>query len=370
MDVYNFFQDPSSRTLLHRRYALQAALGTLFPESNAFRICLKQPIPHVPPHVVKRSNGSYSYGGLRRCACSWGCGHCAASLSEVRRKEVEIAIRSWRGERYGEDRLSPEYDGLPGKELRMILFTVPHQFCDDLKSLLYRFLGAFGWMRRHKSYRVLCKEVNLFGTIYVLEVTYGCSGWHPHIHMIWFFDSTEVDECYLGSELFPLWQKAASRFDFGKLSRGGFGIKDADFVSSYVTKFGFYSGDEGDWLASHELSKWFLKRSVREGLSDGLTPFDLLELHLSSICFGEEYGRVLGQAAGPLFSEFFKVFTGRHQLRWSKGLKRYFGIQDMSDEEASSQAEQEGLILQFLSPDQWRDLVKTDSRYDYLASLH
>ena len=372
IDVYNFFQSllvDNSRSLSHRRYALQAALGTLFPDSNAFRVCLKKPIPGGLPYVVLRPDGSTSYGGLCLCGNSWGCSCCASILSEVRRKEVDFAIRHWRGERYGQNRRSYGYDTLPGKEVRMVLLTIPHGRFDNLGSLLDRFLNAFGWMKRHKSYGVLSKKIGLFGTIYVLEVTYGVNGWHPHIHSIWFFDSSDVDEDCLSAELFPLWRKAVKRFGFPDVSKSAFGIKDADFVSSYVTKFGY--SPKSDWLVSHEVSKWFLKK----GAKNSLTPFDLLERHLFYVYY-QELGLdlddllVYGHTPGQLFTEFLQSFIGRHQLRWSKGLKKYFGIADLTDQEAAAQAERDGSVLEFLSFEKWKDLVLTDSRYSYLVGLH
>lgn len=372
MDVMTFFQEqpvePADRTRrIHRRYALQAALEDLLPATPAAR-CLTKPVLGGVPYILQRPDGSRVYSGVYRCGNSWSCTHCATSLSEVRRREVEVAIREWRGERYGADQYPPsEYYRLSGKEIRMILFTVPHQRYEDLEPLLERFLGAFRWMRKNRSYRVFCKELNLFGTIYILEVTYGANGWHPHIHMLCFFDSSRVINIRLREEFFSAWFEATAKYGFPPLSLWGFGIKDADFASTYLTKFGYSSEEE--WLVSHELSKWFLKK----GSQGGLTPFDLLEGHLSSMYFGEECGMVQGRAAGDLFKEYVNAFRGRHQMQWSKGLKRYFGLREVSDEEAVNQMDQlleEGCTIQPLSLEHWRELVKRGSRYSYLAGLN
>ena len=368
-----------------RRCALQGALVELLPESRAAFVCFNRPLVRFsPPSLVRKVNRVgkeyLSYEGLSRCGNVWVCPHCSPRVSEVRRKEIEQAVRSWRGERYGAAR-DASYSSLSGKELRLILFTVPHQRFDGLESLLDRFKQAFDWMKWCRSYKSLCEQMGLFGTISVSEVMYGEHGWHPHMHAIWFFDAGEVNDGKLSEELFKLWKDAAKRFELGELSSEGFGVKDADFVSAYLTKFG--RPPQSRWYVEQELSKWYLKK----GKKGSYTPFDLLEAALVNLYFQAGYsaevssssGGTLGtlgskpsllRESGKLFSEFAKAFKGRHQIQWSRGLKKHFGLADVKDEEAVMQEEEnENQILYRFSLEEWGGLVKRGSRYEFLKLI-
>lgn len=364
-----------------RRCALQRALEELLPESRAALVCFKRPLVRFsPPSLVRKVNRVgkeyLSYEGLSRCGNVWVCPHCSPRVSEVRRKEIEQAVRSWRGERYGVAR-DASYSSLSGKELRLILFTVPHQRFDSLGSLLDRFKKAFDWMKKGKLYRLFCSDFKLFGTITVSEVTYGLHGWHPHIHAIWFFDTAEVNDGKLSEELFKLWRDAAKRFELGDLSLEGFGIKDADFVSAYLTKYGRPS--QSRWYVEQELSKWYLKK----GKEGSYTPFDLLEAALVNLYFQTGYSAAVSSSpggaletlgskpsllkeSGKLFLEFAKAFKGRHQIQWSRGLKKYFGLAEVKDEEAVMEEGNVGQMLYHFTLEEWDEIVRRGSRYEFL----
>jgi hypothetical protein len=381
VDVADYFSLTKEENWRRRRYALQAALSDLLPVSCTARVCYKRPLLGEAPRIVKgftlEGKEYLTYRGLCRCGNSWICPHCSPRLSEVRREEIEKAVRSWREDRYGVSRDDILYSTLPGKELRLILFTVPHQRYDALGHLLAKIKGAFRWMKTHKSYRSLCGEVNLFGTISVSEVTYGGHGWHPHIHAVWFLDLREVDDNYLSERLFHLWGMATKKFGFGELSIEGFGIQDADFVSSYLTKYGRFP--KSNWLVEHELSKWFLKRGERASFG----PFDLLESHLLNLCFGKleflfdiedervrsHLQRIFLEGGGELFVEFANAFRGRHQIQWSRGLKKYFCVEELSDEEAVMEEDKAGgEVLHVFEEERWYDLVREGSRYGFLVA--
>jgi hypothetical protein len=232
-------------------------------------------------------------------------------------------------------------------------------------------------MTGRRSYCKLCDEYKVFGTITVSEVTYGVHGWHPHVHAIWFFDAVEVNDAQLSEELFKLWENAAKRFGFGDLSLEGFGIKDADFVSAYLTKYG--RAPQSRWHVEQELSKWYLKR----GKKGSYTPFDLLEAALVNLYFQTGYSAAVSSSpggaletlgskpnllkeSGKLFSEFAKAFKGRHQIQWSRGLKKYFGLVEVKDEEAVMEEGDVGQVLYDFTFEEWDEIVRRGSRYEFL----
>lgn len=392
---------------LDRRYVLQFAVSELLPGSRPAS-CGKTPIMSSKkavaegkkvsvdqtalslPKIVKRKNREgkdyLSYEGLSRCGSVWVCPHCSSKISEVRRREMEKAVRQWRGDRYGVDRNSPDYFDRSGFELRMVLLTVPHQPFDALDSLLDRFKEAFRWMTSHCSYKRLFKKCNLIGTISVLEVTYGLYGWHPHYHILYFFEQSRLDDDYFAAELFSIWQNSVNKFGFGDLSLGGFGVKDADFVSDYLTKFG--RSPKSDWRVEHEMSKWHLKKS-RDRQS--LTPFDLLELYAAerfyswlgwdNLCndsgfdfasFFEDHDGLhkyfVDLVPGERFVEYSKAFKGRHQIRWSPDLKKRFSIQELTDQEVLNDGD--GIeVLYDIPLSDWDKLISNGNRYDFLLRV-
>lgn len=411
VDVVDYYSSEREDKWLERRYVLQSAVTELLPESRTGMVCYKRPLLLSRPKVVSRLNREgqeyYSYEGLSRCGSVWICPHCSARISESRKKEIEKAVLQWRGERHGKSFPNfkveqSDYVALSGKELRMILFTVPHQRFDNLDSLLDRFKKAFRWMKKQRSCLALCKEVGLFGTILVLEVTYGSHGWHPHIHALYFFDSSLWEkqegrwflDYYFEPQLFSLWSKAVEKFGFGELSRGGYGVKDADFVADYLSKFG--RPPKSAWRVEHELSKWFLK----SGGFSGLTPFDLLEAHVfemfskvvhdhgfSQVPYYSEIFKYYDLAKekgvsvfellrgfdcpggpGALFVEYANAFKGRHQIQWSRGLKKYFSIQEMTDEELVMEPSPQEVVYD-IPVEQWNEIVSRGNRYCFLLDL-
>jgi hypothetical protein len=172
-----------------------------------------------------------------------------------------------------------------------------------------------------------------------LEVTWGeANGWHPHAHVIYFLEAGSVDLGALRTGLFESWQAATARSGFGALSDRAFNLQDASKVRDYVTKL----GREYQWNAEHELVKSHSK--VGRGLR--YTPFDFLRAYLDDA--GD--GRMLA-----LFAEYGYTFHGRHQLTWSRGLKRrLLGSEGLTDEEIAESVGEHDPVLAYLTLEEWR----------------
>jgi hypothetical protein len=114
---------------------------------------------------------------------------------------------------------------------------------------------------------------------------------------------------------------------------------------------------DGGEKAAKYLSKWGLEDEMTKGHTKkalhGETPFDFLRSFLADKS---------DKQAAALFKEFAETFKGKRQLYWSKGLKARLGIEDVSDEELSERLEEQAVLLGLLNVDQWRDVLKTDSR--------
>ena len=373
MSYFRSSSDEPNRWLL-RRYALQASLNDLLPVSRPAFACLKVPlVPSSRPKLFsfETENGDrkrVAYVGLQSCSNTWLCSHCAPYLSEKRRLELERAVKCWRGPRYAVSRNSPGYADLPGCEVRFVTFTVPHLCSDSLVSLLTRFKDAFRHMTNRWLYRRFLSDFTVVGSVNLFEVTYGKNGWHPHAHVLYFMDTQLLDDDVLKTRLFGLWSAAAVKLGFSEPSPAAFFVGDGDFVSNYVTKYG--REPKRPWTVGHEMSRWFLKTSRR-----GFSPFELLEANIVKRC-SEEDGVDLDKdflfEAGERFIEFASAFKGRHQLRWTRGLKQQFGLKDVSDEQLLAQREQSYLKdktareLAVFSGSQWEDVLRKGMRFSLI----
>ncbi|MHB1644664.1 MAG: hypothetical protein ACYCS8_18765, partial [Acidithiobacillus sp.] len=71
--------------------------------------------------------------------------------------------------------------------------TVPHARRDDLASLRSSLSAARRRLFKDRAGRSLASAFGLVGSVSALEVTHGSNGWHPHGHVLRFFDPSRVD---------------------------------------------------------------------------------------------------------------------------------------------------------------------------------
>jgi len=100
------------------------------------------------------------------------------------------------------------------------------------------------------------------------------------------------------------------------------------------------------WGIASELSKQHMK-SGKEGQ---MTPFDLLR--------GYESG---DKHLGNLFIKFADAFFGKRQIIWSDGLKKLFGIGELSDEELAKEETNDAEIFLLISSFQWKKVLSQKS---------
>ena len=109
--------------------------------------------------------------GIATCKSVWGCLGCAA-----RRRAQHCAVVQWYVDRHE----------AAGKYVSLGSFTLAHYPTDDLADLLEGLRRAFTDMRRLKVYKDAEVEFGIDGWIGALEITDGTSGWHPHLHVLFF----------------------------------------------------------------------------------------------------------------------------------------------------------------------------------------
>jgi len=235
------------------------------------------------------------YEGLQTCGSVWHCPCCGARISETRREELGQLLRWARSQ---------------GLHVNMLTMTARHGRDDDLSILLDGMKNAKQRWARHRSYRNI-RDV-MIGSVTATEVTGGgANGWHPHFHVI-----VLTTEAVDWDPLRDAW--LASLRGAGLDGTGsGWDVRDAREVGTYIAK----------WGAAEELTLAGHKR----GRQGGMTPAQILA---ASCDDGDGY-------AGLLWSEYARVFHGRRQLVWSRGLKFLAGIDDVDDQEAAADERQE-----------------------------
>jgi hypothetical protein len=263
-----------------------------------------------------------NFGNLQRCYSVWNCPICSMTITEGRRSELKQGLANW-------------IDA--GGHAYLVTFTNSHHKGDDLGDLLQGQKKAFVKFWQKTKVTEMLKRLGYQGRIVATEVTWGeQNGWHPHYHMIFFFDH-EINAQGLQTELAIQWQDACIKA----------GAKAPDLIHGVDVRNGTY--------AAKYVSKWGLEEEVtkghlKKGLNGSLTPFDLLR------------GCSTNNHYKTLFKQFADVFKGKQQLVWSKGLKELLGIKQVTDEELIEETEKTSIEIRELGDLIWQLILKYEKR--------
>lgn len=283
-------------------------------------------------NVLKDVNNHAFYRGLVICGSPWACPVCSSRISETRSFEIVQGIDAWMA---------------LGGHVSMLTLTLPHAQGESLELVLDKFSQARKLFRNRKTSKRIFKRAGETGSIRALEVTFGGNGWHVHSHELLFTESPIDDN----GELLKAWQNAV--MDTGWRSPNGHGLDLVPVWSSsdYLSKY----GKDRSWGPGKELAKSHVKRG-REG---GLTPWDFLR----RIMEGQKPGYYRS-----LWREYTKAFKGRNQIRWTRGLKSRFGINEVSDQDAAEGKDVLAALVGILTYEQWRVVLATENRGQVLRA--
>lgn len=327
------------------KFSLQAVAAKLLPDYRVAKCgCCVQSKTHNLRVYKSKQHDTVSISNLQSCGSVWLCAYCAAKIAERRRQEILVAMAAHKAF---------------GGSVSFCTRTVPHTKNDGLKDIQSNFRHAEKLLKGHRSYMSLMKETKVIGSIKVFEITVGKNGWHLHVHEIYFhapdaFEGSALmkNPNYVAflknfeSQMYSRWRLAAVKAGFKEPSvANGLQIQNGDFAAEYVSKWGIEPSN--DWAADSELTKSHMKKSNK-----GLSPFDLFRLY-------DETG---DERLVPLIQEYGQVMHGQRQLIWSRGLKKHFGITDISDEELAEKLEDDAEEIGVLSYDQWQFIIKKSLR--------
>lgn len=319
------------------RFALQSGARELMKDERVAE-CLRRIIPNKPHVEILHSPSRQraSYVNLKVCSSLWMCPVCAARISEERRRELQAAM------------------AVPDYHHALMTLTLRHTAQDSLEAVLEALRAAARKMQQGKGWESFRKSSGLVGMVTALEVTHGQNGWHPHLHMLMFFDQApDLDK--IREPLRKRWRQALFVQRRDASWQHGLDLVSGEAAADYVAKFG--EGEEATesfWTAAHELTK----AASKLGTKGGRTPTQLLA----------DYTLKDDRKAGKLWQEYASAFKGKKQLRWSNGLRKRLALAVEQPDEAIAKAqEDDSRVLAILSKDEWRMIVNHNLRAQLLA---
>lgn len=314
-----------------RRWHLQTAarriLGSSWRVSSCYRY-VNERSTSVEIRHVKEEHRAF-YHGLQVCGSVWTCPVCSAKITEKRREELTRAIEKW---------------SLDGGSVVMVTLTLQHNSGDELKVLLSALKDSWRRLKAGRRYQSVKARFELAASVNSVEVTHGNSGWHPHIHALFFSRIPEQDFDLDSFKAELVEHYTALLEQHGQYASDFYGIdvKLGDkFAGDYVSKYGM----------EREMTKSISKR----GSSGGRSPFELLESYLD----GDEQ-------AAPLFKEYANTFFGTRQLTWSRGAREILGLGEELEDDEIAESEPESELLISLTPQQYKRICDLDLRGEVL----
>lgn len=310
-------------------YSLQNEAVKLLPTERV-RFCLRHRVDASNGIGVKYNQNTEKahYSNVQRCGSVWTCPICSAQISEGRRQELKQGMEHWQNQ---------------NKWVYLLTLTNPHHHGDNLPQLLSgqkKALHRFWTLRKPRE---MFKSLGKAGHITATEVTYGDNGWHPHYHILLFFNN-RVDIKKLQAFLAACWQNCCEKSGLKVPSlEHGCDLREGKYADKYVSK----------WGLADEVTKGHIKK----GKKDSMTPWDLLK--------ASEGGC---ERSGYLFKVFADAFKGKRQLSWSKGFKSLLGVDDTTDEELAAEIKADSVQVDTLAMELWRLILRYKSRADYLKA--
>lgn len=284
--------------------------------------------------LVKSAAGGVRYKNLITCGRLWQCPVCAAKITERRADELRQGVTRW-------------HEG--GGFVALLTFTLRHNEHDRLTDLEKALRNAYRRFKSGAPFQRLAERFNWRGSVTALEVTYGANGWHPHLHVLAFFEPVAASTWRsFEAAAKTRWLSVLAAEGATATYEHGLDIRDADSeVYEYLSKWGKLPTGTG-WTLDREVAK----SPVKQGHADGLTPWQLLEAYGA----GDE-------RAGRLFQEYNAAFRGKAQLVWSRGLRAELGLTEDEPTDEALAAEDvtaEDVILASFTTEQWFDVLQVD----------
>ncbi|SNY93492.1 hypothetical protein SAMN04515647_3789 [Cohaesibacter sp. ES.047] len=333
---------------------------------------------------IELYNDRARYGHLASCGRIWQCPVCSRNICMQREREIRHAwnyIVNLTGKNE-----KPTYTAV------MMTLTFQHNRSDDLQDLVKRARDALRGFTASAKMKKLRKNGDLLGSIWALEVTWSYkNGWHPHFHVLLFYRSGTLKQSIRElSCLRKEWSKCLTKQEL-KGGNHAFNLTGRDIsadnknsrIEEYIAKFSEKAGvsldeieDKRKWATKN--AEEILAKGERWGVANELvgasgktgssitltekisyTPWEIL-----AILTAYEKGKTVNLKGAPshkqairLWQTFNKAMYQRQQINWSRGLKDFVGLNDLTDEQLAERDEEfeHGYAPEILATIVWRD---------------
>lgn len=358
------------------RWKLRHALQTV-TRVDRLRACGTRLIsPNDGVRLKKRESTAY-YEGVQTCGSIWLCPVCGAKVRQKRADEIAHGSL-----------LHLERGGF----LESSMLTIPHEMGNDLDEDWGVLQAAVNAITRGKAWQTAVKRYSLAGYVRSMEQTHTANGWHPHAHLLWFFDR----------ELSPTERAAFGAWVFGRFSDAVaeqgrprpaewlhrlYPVRSAAAISEYVAKAGLDdfaavddgSGRERPRAIGYEMARSDLKTGrsweTSEGTQKGRTPHQIAADYLAAP------DPVAAVSDLRLWQEYEHAVTRKRRsaVRWSydyavaptvkpgnvrasrPSLKARFGLMEKTDEQLAAE-KVGGVMLAQLDRSDWALLTAVARR--------
>lgn len=313
------------------KYALQNEVVKLLPNERV-RFCLRHRVSKQDAVKVRYNENTCRahYSNVQRCGSVWLCPVCSAQISEGRRQELKDGVKKHVKEH--------------GGSVYLMTLTNRHHVGDNLQALLAGQQKALKYFWSDRKPKEKFKALGKVGHIIATEVTHGKNGWHPHFHILLFFERS-INIKAARRFFAKHWQHCCKKSGLKMPSvKRGCDLRDGSMAARYISK----------WGVEDELTKGHTKR----GRDDNCTPFDLLRLSEDGC-----------EKSGRLFKQFAQAFKGKRQLSWSRGLKDLLLVAEQSDEMLATKTDKDSIEVREIALEIWRLIKLYRVRADFLRAV-
>lgn len=246
--------------------------------------------------------GGAHYGGVEQCGSIWGCPVCASVIRAGRAADIALGVDSWQA---------------AGNGLVLVTVTLRHVRKDALGDTLDAMLVGWRKLMQGRAWLDFAAREGVVGQVRACECTYGRSGWHPHIHAL-FFVGGSVDKSRAviwQQELAGRWASIVKRLGYATGARA----VDVQAVDESGEVVGRYLSKLQEDVHGRQTSvaKEISRADYKRGRGGSIMPFDLLDTTPGTIRVGIKRRRLL-------WLEYVEATKGRQCITWSPKLVAWF----------------------------------------------
>jgi Replication protein len=270
--------------------------------------------------TIKKNDGGIYFSGLQTCGSVWVCPICSLKISQYRKMEVF--------------KITAAMNRRPGVNSGQMVITLRHDKGDSLRTVKKILLKSWQKVQVQREYRELCKKYKHLGDVRALEVKVSMrSGWHPHLHILMFAESSPEDMEAFANAILKLYCRKNERAAMeGQYYKGIFNEQD---IEDYITK----------WQVSDELTMGNSKTGGKE--KDSYMPFDLLtDVQINT------------RWKIAKFREYAETMAGTRQLTFSKEVRKLREEMKIKEDEEIVREEQAAEEMLAIDVPVWQKIAE------------